>query len=73
MSSRHCRDQKRIDAFAEVMEDHRSFMSIRFARKKRPRSEPIAQWLFSLSLMSAKFAYEVLPSIEAQRDERTAP
>ncbi|KIF65843.1 nodulation protein NodN [Streptomyces sp. AcH 505] len=64
VSSWHVVDQKRIDAFAEVTEDHQ-FIHVDPVRaaKETPFGTTIAHGFLSLSLMSA-FAYEVLPSIE---------
>ena len=64
VSSWHVVDQKRIDAFAEVTEDHQ-FIHVDPGRaaKETPFGTTIAHGFLSLSLMSA-FAYEVLPSIE---------
>lgn len=63
VSSWHLVDQKRIDAFAEVTEDHQ-FIHVDPVRaaKETPFGSTIAHGFLSLSLMSA-FAYEVLPSI----------
>ncbi len=64
VSSWHVVDQKRIDAFAEVTEDHQ-FIHVDPVRaaKETPFGTTIAHGFLSLSLMSA-FAYEVLPTIE---------
>ncbi|MBR1220660.1 MaoC family dehydratase [Bradyrhizobium sp. U87765 SZCCT0131] len=63
----HLVDQARIDAFAEVTEDHQ-FIHVDPARAARetPFGGTIAHGFLSLSLMSV-FAYEVLPAIEGTR------
>ncbi len=64
VSSWHVVDQKRIDAFAQVTEDHQ-FIHVDPVRaaKETPFGTTIAHGFLSLSLMSA-FAYEVLPTIQ---------
>ncbi|MEW6642743.1 MAG: MaoC family dehydratase [Pseudomonadota bacterium] len=67
VSAWHLVDQARIDAFAQVTEDHQ-FIHVDPARAARetPFGGTIAHGFLSLSLMSV-FAYEVLPSIEGTR------
>lgn len=57
-------DQKRIDAFADITQDHQ-FIHVDPARAERETSfgGTIAHGFLSVSLLSA-FAYEVLPAIE---------
>lgn len=57
-------DQQRIDAFADITEDHQ-FIHVDPARAARetPFGATIAHGFLTLSLLST-FAYEVLPAVE---------
>src|ERR1700688_181148 len=64
VSSWHLVDQKRIDAFADVIEDHQ-FIHVDPARAKRETSygTTVAHGFLTMSLMSI-MSYEVMPVIE---------
>src|SRR3982074_3470551 len=64
VSSWHLVDQKRIDAFADVIEDHQ-FIHVDPARAKRETSDgtTVAHGFLTMSLMSI-MSYEVMPVIE---------
>jgi acyl dehydratase len=64
VSSWHLVDQKRIDAFAEVIEDHQ-FIHVDPERAKRETSygTTVAHGFLTMSLMSI-MSYEVMPVIE---------
>jgi acyl dehydratase len=64
VSSWHLVDQKRIDAFADVTEDHQ-FIHIdpERAAREAPFGTTIAHGFLSVSMLSV-FTYEVMPRIE---------
>jgi len=64
VSSWHLVDQKRIDAFAHVIEDHQ-FIHVDPERAKRETSygTTVAHGFLTMSLMSI-MSYEVMPVIE---------
>jgi len=64
VSSWHLVDQKRIDAFADVIEDHQ-FIHIdpERARRETPFGATVAHGFLTMSLLSI-MSYEVMPVIE---------
>ena len=64
VSSWHVLDQERIDAFADVIEDHQ-FIHIdpERARKETPFGTTVAHGFLTMSLLSI-MSYEVMPIIE---------
>jgi acyl dehydratase len=63
VSSWHLVDQKRIDAFADVTEDHQ-FIHVdpERARRETPFGSTVAHGFLTVSLLSV-FSYEALPKI----------
>src|ERR1700742_198485 len=64
VSSWHVVDQRRIDAYADVIEDHQ-FIHVdpERARRETPFGSTVAHGFLSMSLMSI-MSYEVMPVIE---------
>ncbi|GLH76491.1 nodulation protein NodN [Bradyrhizobium sp. SSBR45G] len=63
VSSWHVLDQKRIDTYAEVTEDHQFIHVDPEAAKATPFGTTIAHGFLTMSMLSV-MAYEVMPAIE---------
>ena len=63
MSSWHVVDQKRIDAYADVIEDHQFIHVDPERAKATPFGTTIAHGFLTMSLLSV-MSYEVMPAIE---------